>query len=78
MRATAPSKRPPERGTVVRAWWHGLLGHGPRRELTIPTDGAIGSFWAAVEDAIAVVREWAYAHMDEIAANRESYDRRDL
>jgi len=30
----------------------------------------------SLEDAIAVVRHWAYAHMDEIAASREGYDRR--
>ncbi|TAK69236.1 MAG: transcriptional regulator [Actinomycetota bacterium] len=28
----------------------------------------------SLEDAIAVVRRWAYAHMDEIAASRDTYD----
>jgi DNA-binding HxlR family transcriptional regulator len=30
----------------------------------------------SLEDAIAVIREWAYSHMDEISANRDSYDER--
>jgi DNA-binding HxlR family transcriptional regulator len=30
----------------------------------------------SLEDAIATVRRWAYAHMDEITAFRDSYDRR--
>jgi DNA-binding HxlR family transcriptional regulator len=30
----------------------------------------------SLEDAIGFVREWAYAHMDEIAASRDGYDRR--
>lgn len=29
----------------------------------------------SLEDAIAVVRQWAYAHMDEITTARDSYDR---
>jgi DNA-binding HxlR family transcriptional regulator len=29
----------------------------------------------SLEDAIAVVRRWAYTHMDEITASRDSYDR---
>lgn len=28
----------------------------------------------SLEDSIAVVRRWAYTHMDEIAAAREAYD----
>lgn len=28
----------------------------------------------SLEQAIAVVRTWAYAHMDEITASRDSYD----
>lgn len=30
----------------------------------------------SLEDAIAVVREWAYTHMDGIAASRQAYDQR--
>lgn len=30
----------------------------------------------SLEQAIAVVRTWAYAHMDEISASRDSYDER--
>jgi DNA-binding HxlR family transcriptional regulator len=30
----------------------------------------------SLEHAIAVVRTWAYAHVDEIAASRGSYDQR--
>lgn len=29
----------------------------------------------SLQDAIAVVRTWAYAHMDEITASRDNYDR---
>jgi DNA-binding HxlR family transcriptional regulator len=28
----------------------------------------------SLEDAIAVVRQWAYAHMDDITASRDTYD----
>jgi DNA-binding HxlR family transcriptional regulator len=28
----------------------------------------------SLENAIAVVRQWAYTHMDEITASRETYD----
>jgi DNA-binding HxlR family transcriptional regulator len=30
----------------------------------------------SLEDTIAVVRQWAYNHMDEITAQRERYDQR--
>jgi DNA-binding HxlR family transcriptional regulator len=30
----------------------------------------------SLEDAIAVVRRWAYTHMDEITTARDDYDRR--
>ncbi|MGD9695657.1 MAG: winged helix-turn-helix transcriptional regulator [Thermoleophilia bacterium] len=41
----------------------------PRVEYTLTPLGR------SLEDAIAVVRRWAYAHMDEIAAARDDYDR---
>lgn len=30
----------------------------------------------SLEDTVAVVRRWAYTHMDEISASREDYDQR--
>jgi DNA-binding HxlR family transcriptional regulator len=32
----------------------------------------------SLEQAISVIRRWAYAHIDDISASRESYDRHAL
>jgi DNA-binding HxlR family transcriptional regulator len=45
---------------------------------TIPpkVEYSLTSLGQSLGSAVAVVRQWAYAHMDEITAARETYDQR--
>lgn len=54
----------------------GLVHRHPYPTIPPKVEYTLTPLGESLEDAIAVVRRWAYSHMDEITAHRARYDQR--